>query len=244
MINIAFCDDDNSILNEISGLLTKYCAQSEKEIRYRFFHSPLELMAEVEKGTRFDVLFLDILMPGQFGIDAAMEIRKTDENVKIIFLTSSAEYAVQSYSVGAYYYQMKPIEEETFLKLLDSVLGTCENEHEKSLILRCKNGITRVDLRQLMYCEVMHRTVFLHLDHGKVYESVGTLDELHREVASYDCFIRPHRSYLVHLGYISSINYRGIVMSDNTEIPIPRGKYHEIKDAFLEYAFRNGQVIL
>ena len=56
-------------------------------------------------------------------MDVAKEIRQYDTNMKIIFLTSSPEFAVESYSVGAYFYQLKPIWEESFFRLMDAVLG-------------------------------------------------------------------------------------------------------------------------
>lgn len=244
MIKLAFCDDEVSELNEISMLLDKYRVERNQEINYIAFQSPLDLLAEIEHGTRFDILFLDVCMPGETGIDVAAEIREYDSNVKIIFLTSSAEYAVQSYTVGAYFYQLKPIWQESFFRLMDSVLLTCENEQTNSLILRCKSGITRVELRHLEYCEVIHRTLFIHLKNGKVLESTGSLDELCRQLESYGCFLRPHRSYLINLKYVTNLSYRGITMSCLTEIPIPRGKYNEIKDAYLEYAFQNRQVMV
>lgn len=242
MVKIAFCDDDLSVLNEIRVLLDRYRVERNQEIDYTAFHSPLDLLAEIERGTRFDVLFLDVIMPGETGIDVAAEIRNYDNDVKIIFLTSSAEFAVQSYTVGAYFYQLKPIWAESFFRLMDSVLSVCEKEQTSSLILRCKTGITRIELRRLEYCEVIHRTLFIHLTSGKVLESVGSLDELSKQLAPYGSFLRPHRSYLVNLEYVQTLSYHAITMSCLTEIPIPRGKYNEIKNAFLEYAFQNRQV--
>lgn len=87
----------------------------------------------MERGAGFDILFLDILMPGVNGIDTASEIRKLDNNIKIIFLTSSAEFAVQSYTVGAYFYQLKPIWKESFFRLMDSVLVACEKSSRTAL---------------------------------------------------------------------------------------------------------------
>ena len=127
---------------------------------------------------------------------------------------------------------------------MDSVLAACENEAETSLILRCKSGITRIDLKTLEYCEVIHRTLIFHLDTGKVLESIGSLDELVRHLSTYPNFYRPHRSYLVNLEFVQNITFRGITMSCLAEIPIPRGKYNEVKDAFLEYAFQNRQVMI
>ena len=244
MIKIAFCDDELSVLDELRILLDQYRVEHNREIEYTAFNSPLELLSQIEKGTRYDILFLDVLMPGETGINAAAEIRSYDSNVKIIFLTSSKEYAVQSYTVGAYFYQLKPIWAESFFRLMDSAIAACEKEQSDSLILRCKTGITRIDLRQLEYCEVIHRTLFIHLASGKVLESTGSLDELSKQLKPYESFLRPHRSFLINLDYVQNLSYQSITMSCLTEIPLPRGKYHEVKDAYLEHMCRSGQMMV
>lgn len=244
MIRVAFCDDDINELSKMQAFLERYCRERDREIVHTAFRSPVELLAEIERGVRFDILFLDILMPGQNGIETAEEIRNHDRNVKIVFLTSSSEFAVESYAVEAHFYQLKPLWWEGFSRVMDSALEKCRQERESGLILHCKSGITRLDPERLEFCEVIHRTLLFHLSSGKVLESTGSLDELSRRLAPYGCFMRPHRSYLIHLGYVQSISYRTVTMTSLTEIPIPRGKYNEIKDAFLAYAFRNGQVKL
>ena len=158
MIQIGLCDDDLAILSQLQVLLDRYQVERNAEITSAAFQSPLELLAEIEKGMRFDILLLDVLMPGENGIDAAREIRRYDNNVKIIFLTSSSEFAVESYTVGAYFYQLKPIWEDSFFRLTDSVIAECRRADQRSLILRCKTGISRIDLDQLLYCEVLGRT--------------------------------------------------------------------------------------
>ena len=239
MIKIALCDDDISDLNLIHELLDQYRREQKIEIHTTTFQSPLDLLTEIERGTRFDILLLDILMPGLNGIDTAAEIRSHNEDVKIIFLTSSSEFAVQSYSVHAYFYQLKPIMKEHFFHLMDSVLAVCSSEQNSSLILRCKSGITRITPRQLEYCEVIHRTLMIHLTSGKVLESIGSLDDLSRQLTPYGNFLRPHRSYLVNLEHVQHLSYRAITMACLVEIPIPRGKYNDIKTAFMDYAFQN-----
>lgn len=242
MVRVAFCDDDSHALNEMQGLLEQYCGARGCEVSHAAFRSPVELLSKMEQGARFDVLFLDILMPGQNGIEAAEEIRNYDTNVKIVFLTSSPEFAVQSYAVRAYFYQLKPLREEAFFRVLDAALEECRREKGDSLILRCKGVITRIEPGRLEFCEVIHRTLLFHLASGKVLESVGSLDELGRQLAPYGCFLRVHRSYIVNLDYVQSISYRAVTMACLTDIPLPRGKYAETKDAFLAYAFRKGQV--
>lgn len=244
MIKMAFCDDDLSVLKELSILVDRYRVERNQNIVYAAFQSPLELLAEVERGNRLDIIFLDVLMPGQNGISVAREIRRYDTSVKIIYLTSSAEYAVDSYDVGAYFYQLKPIWQESFYRLMDSVIPECRKGAENSLILRCKDGIARVELDKLQYCEVMSRTLLLHIGGGKVVDSTGKLDELCEQLKEYECFVRCHRSYLVNLDYVQNISNKGIIMTDGTEIPIPHGRYSELKDKFFAYFFNKKQTFL
>ena len=133
MIKIAFCDDDMEVLHQMNELLDRYRVERNEDITYAAFQSPFELLTEIEKGIRPDILFLDVVMPGQNGMDVAKEIRQYDTNMKIIFLTSSPEFAVESYSVGAYFYQLKPIWEESIFRLMDAVLG-------RKLLFHLENG--------------------------------------------------------------------------------------------------------
>ena len=89
MIKIAFCDDDMEVLHQMNELLDRYRVERNEDITYAAFQSPFELLTEIEKGIRPDILFLDVVMPGQNGMDVAKEIRQYDTNMKIIFLTSS-----------------------------------------------------------------------------------------------------------------------------------------------------------
>lgn len=244
MIKVAFCDDDLSTLNELNILLDQYRIERNMDIMYAAFQSPLELLASIEKGMRFDVLFLDVIMPGENGISTAKEIRQYDDAIKIIFLTSSSEYAVQSYTVNAYFYQIKPIWKESFFRLMDSVIDDCQKMQQCSLILRCKCGISRIDLDKLEYCEVIGRTLSFHMRNGTVMESSGSLDDLCGELIQYKNYLRPHRSYLINMEYIRNISYKTITMDSLAEIPIPHGKCSEIKKLYLEYAFDRKQVFI
>ena len=244
MIKAAFCDDDLLEIDEINALFDRYCVAHDKKIAGAVFHSPLELLAEIEKGVHFDILFLDVIMPGQNGINVAREIRQYDRTTKIIFLTSSSEFAVESYTVGAFFYYVKPIKAEVFRQLMDAAISECEKEKQGSLILRCKSGITRIDLEKLVYCEVMGHNLVFHLDDGIKFESTGSMDELSSELEKYGCFLRPHRSFLINMEYIKSISYKAITLNNLEKIPIPHGKCSEIKNLYFNYAFNSKRAFI
>lgn len=95
MTRIAFCDDDAALLHQMQDFLEQYRTLRGVQLELAPYTKPMELLADIEAGVRFDVLFLDVLMPGINGINAAREIRRYDTAVQIIFVTSSSEFAVQ-----------------------------------------------------------------------------------------------------------------------------------------------------
>ena len=127
---------------------------------------------------------------------------------------------------------------------MDAVLAECEKKKKNSLILRSKDGITRIDLQQLEYCEVLGRKLLFHLENGAVLESAGSLDDLAGQLMQHSNFFRPHRSFLVNMEYIQNISSRSIKMVNDAEIPIPHGKCSEIKNTYMEYAFNGEQAVL
>ena len=187
---------------------------------------------------------MDVLMPGENGMEAAKEIRRYDTAVRIIFLTSSQEFAVDSYKVGAFFYQLKPILEESLFRLLDSAIAECARSSDAGLIVRCKNGVTRVDLARLEYCGVIGRELMLHLSDGSVLKASGSMDKLCAQLEEKGGFLRIHRSYLVNMERIKTVAPKCVAMAGGAELPIPRGKFGEIKDRYLEYAFQRKQVFL
>lgn len=238
-MKIAVCDDELQVLDELSCFLEQYCEEYHREIEYELFQSPFELFAKMEQGVCYDVLFLDILMNSDNGIEVARELRKQDQNVKIIFLTSSSEYAVQSYTVGAYFYQLKPIQKENFTELMEKTFSEWIKEQSEYFIVKCKNGIHRIDVQQLEYCEVVNRSLVFYLQNGSELKSNISIQEVEDTLSRFDCFVRPHRSYLINMRFVESISVKCINMTCKARIPIPHGKYTQIKDCYLEYAFGN-----
>ena len=244
MKRIAFCDDDLISLEQMKVFTENYRSYKEKDLECVYFSSPIEMLEEMAKGKKYDIIFMDIMMPGENGINVATEIRQHDDNVKIIFVTSYPDFAVDSYAVRAFYYQLKPIDEEVFTKIMDCVVEECEKEQNRSIVAKCKNGITRIDLNHLYYCEVSRRTLIFHMKNDITYEYPGSLDYLSGQLAQYKNFVRPHRSYLVNMDFIVNISTRSITLVDGTEIPIPHGKFSEVKDEFIKHAFNRNQLFI
>ena len=76
------CKHDAALLHQMQDFLEQYRALRGVQLELFPYTKPMELLADIEAGVRFDVLFLDVLMPGINGINAAREIRQYDTAVQ------------------------------------------------------------------------------------------------------------------------------------------------------------------
>jgi len=102
--------------------------------------------------------------------------------------------AVESYSVNASYYALKPIWKEKLFILLDKVISEVKIHPGISLLIKSKNGLTRIYLNKLEFAEVISKAILYHLTYGSVIEAVGSMYELEKELLVSPCSIKPHRS--------------------------------------------------
>lgn len=74
--------------------------------------------------------------------------------------------------------------------------------------------------------------------------SLRRLDDLCDQLVPYPNFLRPHRSFLINMEYIANIAARSITMQDGAEVPVPHGKYSELKNRYLSYIFDRKKAVL
>lgn len=243
-MKIAVCDDNMADLLTVVSLLNDYILLHEKKhiIEYTTFYSAADLIAALEKGQQYDLVLLDILMPFMTGMEASKEIRQFNQDIRIIFMTSSPEFAVESYSVNAYYYVLKPILKETLYILLDKVISELELQKDTSILAKGKNGLSRIYINRLEFAEVIGRTIFYHMSDGRIIEAIGSMSDLEKALLPNHSFIKPHRSYIINLEYIDTLSQREIKMHSHALIPMARANSRVLKSAYIAYSFNNIKV--
>ncbi|MBR4981505.1 MAG: response regulator transcription factor [Lachnospiraceae bacterium] len=238
MFRLAVCDDDPQSLSHMISLIEEYRLISPFPLEYAAFHNGMELASALEQGTSFDLYCLDIVMPGFDGIELGREIRNHDKAAPIIYFTSSPEFALDSYSVKAANYILKPITKEKFFFTLNEVLEEIKHTEEASLTLKDSRGIHKILLSSLVYAEAMGRKVLYHLNSGRVLECSIRFSEVSDTLLKYPYFAKPHRSYIVNMNYINTIENTAITLQTSDSIPIAQGKGKEIKDVYLAFQMK------
>jgi len=236
MLQIAVCDDNIDELSNMVQLIDLYRTSRHLNCEHAVFPNGFELISALEKGKRFDIYCLDIMMPGFTGIDAAKEIRTFDKTAPILFFTSSPEFALESYSVKAINYVLKPISKEKLFFTFDELLEQIKaKEEEDAVIVKSNEGIQKILISNLAFAEVIGRNVLYHLRSGKVVECTEPFSSVCDSLLKYGCFIKPHRSYLVNMQYVDTIENHQITLQTLSSVPIAQGKAKEMKQQYLNY---------
>ncbi|WP_406243233.1 LytR/AlgR family response regulator transcription factor [Tissierella carlieri] len=179
---------------------------------------------ELIKMLRPDIVFLDIQMPQISGIDVARRLSEEGYNPVIIFVTAYDQFAVEAFEVNAIDYLLKPISEERLQKTLEKITSTRNNSEEidynnlsrliqdirtntkvapQRICLYYKNKLIPIETKDIIYATIEDKNTVIVSNKGK-FETNCTLNELMDRLDS-SIFFRSHKSYIVNLNYIESI---------------------------------------
>lgn len=237
MLRIAICDDEEIYLREAKRMLESWSAVSSSQIKIDCFDNGDALIRESDN-TRYDIIFLDIVMPLLNGMDTAKELRNRDKTVKIIFLTSSPDFALQSYSVKAADYCLKPITYQRLKEIMDDCTAFIHKEPE-SLTLKTIGGYQKIYLHDIEYIEAHNKRVFFFLRSDRVVEVVQPLYTFETGISDSKGFFKCHRSYLVYLPNVDYFSSTEVKTKSGRSIPIARGYAKAFQDAYFAVMFKN-----
>ncbi len=239
MLHIAICDDMPQELERAGSLLKKYaCEHMHYEIKIQSFSAPLELLAHVAEKGGFDVLLLDIYMPGIIGTEAARELRAMGDKCQIIFLTTSRDHAIDAFSLDAAHYLVKPYSEKEFFAALNKVMDKFTKKDEVYITVKSTDGIRRIDLSRLVYTETDNHVQKLYFSDGSAISVRKSSTELFELLEEEPRFYKCGSTYIINMDYIVELSSKGVAFSSGVRIPILSRKYMELRKLYMDYSCR------
>ncbi len=203
------------------------------------FQNATELLASMDNRD-YDLLLLDVLMPGVNGMQAAYEIREHNCKTEIVFLTSSPEYAVESYSVRAHYYLLKPATEEKLFPILDRLMFDFKSP-EDALYIKTQSSVFSIPYGKIQYIEVNSKKLYFYLTDGSNREVSGSLADFERALLKRPGFIKVHRSYLVNLQLVRELRQGELVTVTGQHVPVSRTAYPQVRTAYTQFLFEEAE---
>ncbi len=243
MYRIALCDDELTELEKTEKMLGDYERQhSGLDFMIQRFESADELLDwSGEDSNMPDLIFMDIFMPNSpkdsppAGMQAAKKLRSMGYKGKLVFLTSSKEYALDAFEVDAMQYMVKPVSEDKFFAVLSSLLRDIEEERRRYVVLRVEGKLVKVLVDEIVYCEAQRKTQCLHLADGVQYTLRMSMKEVYEMLSQYPEFVRVGVSFVVNLEYIGSMNPQEVNTNTGEKIYLPRGTYKDLKEQYFDF---------
>ena len=234
-MTICYCEDESAQAKAFAIKIDQWEKNKNTAVRTDLFECAEEYLFKAEQNT-YDVIFLDISMRGQNGMELARKIREKEKDVILVFVTSDASYVFDGYEVGAYRYLMKPVDEEKLWEILDYARTQKEVEEENYILVKKDSQSVRINLKDIIYIEAQKHYVNLCMENKESINIKTAFTELLQETQEKsDTILLTHRSYAVNIEKVVRIGRTECVLSDSSVIPVSRSFYKEVNEAFIKY---------
>lgn len=232
-LSIAICDDTAADRKIISSYILNYLDQ----------HGYVADLTEYDSGEKllesdvssYNLIVLDIFFGGgSTGIQTARELVEAAPDTRIIFCSTSNEFAAESYDVAALRYLTKPVSEEKLYQTLDHFFTA--HTAMRTLEYRANRMSEHILLSDVYWIEADDHKSVIHTKHGEI-STTTTLTQFAQQLADAD-FVKPIRYALVSLAAVVTVPTDMLSLVDGTKISISRDQREEMRRAFSAYKTR------
>jgi len=231
VIRALIVDDEAPARSELRYLLA---AHPDVQVVGEAASAPEAL--ELARDLRYDVVFLDVEMPGLTGLEAAPLVHERSDPPAIVFVTAHAEYAVDAFAVEAFDYLLKPVDPDRLARVVERLRErTMENAAPVEKIPGVAGGGTELlDFDQIHYAQADGDYSRIHT-YDRAYLCTASLGELADRLPG--GFARIHRSYIVNLAKVAAVRRASpdrfrVQLADaaRTELDVARRQSREIRE--------------
>lgn len=233
-MKIALIDDMQEDISRLEGYLKRYEKEKQRKLTVRSFLSSIEFLEQYQNN--FDIIFLDIEMPGTNGVEVAKEIRQKDATVAILFVTNMIQYAICGYEVNAIDFMVKPVEYFNFTVKLEKAMGSVRRYESQSVLIGAGDELQRMRVSNIYYIEKDTNHLVYHTTKGVLRER-GTMVEL-RERLSGMPFGECTAGCMVNFEHVELI-HKDYVQAGEDMIPLSRRMKKTFIQEYLQYTGGN-----
>lgn len=236
LVRAAVVEDEAELYDYYGKLMETWGKARNVRFAFTFIASAEEYLFKFGGQNAFDIIFLDVCMKDMNGMELAHEIRKSDRQVQIVFLTGKPEYVFEGYEIGAVRYLVKPVREDEMLKALDACMEKLEGSREDYLTMKYQGENLRLLRSEIMLIQVEGHYLRMRTT-DRAYEWKASLKEM---LAKLDParFVLANRSAVVNLEFVSKITREECILENGEAIPVSRGAYGPLNEAFMKYFFK------
>ena len=238
MYQAAICENETDVMRHIRDALAEGFDKRNMQIAFDLFTDGDSFIKTYENHHHYDIIFMDIEMPGTDGIAVCRQVRSITPQALIVFISNKEELVFQSIEVQPFRF----IRKSEFHTLLPSLVESLQSELLKTnpRIIRITEpysyDVLSFDANLIVYVEAQRKECLICTESDRTL--VRSPFHLLEEKLMHYGFIKIHRSYIVNSRYISRITRNAVLLTTNEELPLSRSLAEKVKQAFIESAMR------
>lgn len=230
-MRICICDDEKSQHEIIKSYIKGFSLLDQiPEIVSHF--SGVELIDDCMNGVSYDILFIDIRLGTENGLEVAETVRQIFPRTIIIFVSNHPDYVFDAFSVEALHFMVKPITELEFRRVFIRAISKYNSLHSL-LPSGFLSDRAVICINDILYCEGYNRHVIIYTNDGK-YESVAKLSDIYEKLATHG-FVQTHQGFIVNMSYIRRFDKESVTLKNGTKVPVSQRKRTEALKIFDDY---------
>jgi two-component system response regulator LytT len=236
---IAICDDEDTVLDKLSNDISRYFELHHQDLSpvISLFHDEKALIEACER-KQFEIIFLDIFLEKANGFEVSKVIRVNDDQVAIVFCSSSPDFALGGYTVQASGYLVKPYTQKMLADVLEKLVATYMLR-QKSLTIETKNQLHNLRYDDIIYFESDQHDVLIHT------KGIAPPVKVNAKLADYEDilkddrrFLRCHRSFLVNMDCITGTEDNSFILSDGKTVLVKAKEWKQMVSQYIAYETR------
>ena len=206
-MRIAIIDDEPNLIKLAGHTILDYGKNKGFSITLENFSSGESFLENFNAGL-YDIIFMDVYMPGLNGIDTVLKLRESDTAVPVIFLTTSESHMREALSCHAFDYLVKPATRADFFDVLDdcvSFLGKSIVNSSKYIEFRADNSIIKLSSDQIISATSAGHKVTITSNNGINYDAKESYTAIAKMLSDCNNFIQINRGILINMDYIDEM---------------------------------------